>query len=135
MLLRSKTLVAVLGLLATASFAAPADAGNRFQRHRHSGFHQHGIHRVVVRNRIDIRQRVVINIDTKRGHRRHRPHAFDTYSGDVDIVYRPGVGTWSYGTGQRTVVSVSMSSNVKIIDLTRGKTDCAMEKGVCVIRP
>lgn len=140
MLLRSKTLVAVLGLLATASFAAPADAGNRFQRHRHSGFHKHGIHRVVVRNRIDIRridirQRVVINIDTKHGHRRHRPHGVNTYSGDIDIVYRPGVGTWSYGTGQRMVVSVSMSSNVKIIDLTRGKTDCAMEKGVCVIRP
>jgi hypothetical protein len=130
MLLRSKTLALMLGLLAGTAFVAPAVAGDHAQRHRHHGVYRPGLHRVVVRNRVNIRQQLVIRRESH--HRRHGQR--DTYSGDVAIVSRPGVGTWSYGAVQGTVVGVSLSGTVKILDLTSGKTDCAMEKGVCVMR-
>ena len=130
MLPRSKTLALMLGLLAGTAFVAPAAAGEQVQRHQHHGVHKPGLHRIVVRNRVNIRQRVVIRVDSH--HRRHGSR--DTYSGDVAIVSRPGIGTWSYGAARGTIVDVSLSSTVRIIDLTSGKTDCAMEKGVCVMR-
>jgi hypothetical protein len=137
MSLRSKTLAAVLGLLVATTAVAEANAGERFQRHRNPGFNHHGIHRVVVRQRVNVRQKVVINIDTRRlRHNGYRVvRGANTYSGAVDVSYRPGVGTWSYGVPVTRTRSVSIGSAVKIIDLNSGKNDCSMEKGVCVIRP
>lgn len=143
---RSNTLIVVLGLLASASFVADADASNRHQRHRNPGFHNHSVHRVAVRQRINVRQRVVINIDTRRhyhrldGYRGYRGYrnvrGLNTYSGDVDINYQPGVGTWSYGAASALQTeAVAERKTVRIIDLKSSDNDCSMEKGVCVIRP
>jgi hypothetical protein len=95
------------------------------------------------RPRVSVRQKVVINIDTRRhyhrydGYRAYRNvRGVNTYSGDVDINYQPGVGTWSYGTTSALQSeAVVESSTVRIIDLNSSNNDCSMERGVCVIRP
>lgn len=143
MSLRSKTLVLVLGLLASTTLMADADAGNRHQRHRNPGFHTHSIHHARGTPRVSVRQKVVINIDARRRYHRHDGYrayrnvrGVNTYSGDVDVNYQPGVGTWSYGTTSALQTeAVVESSTVRILDLNNSDNDCSMEHGVCVIRP
>jgi hypothetical protein len=140
MSLRSKTLVTLLGLLLTASFVAEATAGNRGFRHRDHRNHRvnsvqhHNAHRIVFRPRINIRQRVVINIGSN-WRRTHSMREVNTYSGAVDISYRPGVGNWSYGTTSSIRnVSNGNGRSMKILILNNGTNGCRMERGVCVIR-
>jgi hypothetical protein len=114
-------------LLAAATMAvlplSAAPAGERLH-------HRHGIQRISIRNTVRVVERTTIHI----GHRHHN-RGGDSYSGDVAIYSRPGVGTWSYGTLSNAVDTPSLASSAKIIDLRSGKNDCSMEMGVCVIRP
>ena len=130
---RSALLALATTLLLTVT-ALETSAGERTRRHHHGHrFDHHGIHRVVIKPRINVRQRVVINIQS-RG-RRHDPRGVNTYSGAVDVDYRPGIGTWSYGATSYIAPSArDRTPTVKIIDIGSGKTDCSMEHGVCVIR-
>ena len=134
MSLRSRTRIAFAGLLAAATFVTSADAGQ--WRHRpHPGFHNHNqaLRKVVVRQRVDVRQRVVVNFGRGYG---TMVRATNSYSGDVSIAYKPGVGTWSYGTSSTLQTRpLASRSGAKIIHLQGGANDCSMEKGVCVIRP
>ena len=131
MSLRSRTLIAVAGFLAAATLVTSADAGQ--WRHRlHPGFHNHAMRKVVVRQRVDVLQRVVVNLGNHRG---TVVRATNGYSGDVSISYKPGVGTWSYGTTSTLQAGPAARSGLKILHLQGGANDCSMEKGVCVIRP
>ena len=126
---RSRTLFAIAAALLLAVTAAETNAGDRMSRHHHV------VKRINIRSNIRIVDRsVTVNIERHRP--RHRVHNnVNTYSGDVAIYYRRGVGTWSYGVADAPANAVAVQPNAKIIDLQGGKTDCSMEKGVCVIRP
>lgn len=125
---RSKALLAAAAALLTVVAATDADAGGRFSRHHHF------VKRVVVRTNVHVDNRVAVTfIDRRNRHRVHR--AVNTYSGDVAVYYRRGVGTWSYGTVDAPAGSLTLHPNAKIVDLRGGRTGCSMEKGVCVIRP
>jgi hypothetical protein len=125
---RSKALLVAAAALLTVTMAIPADAGNRTSRHHHI------IKRVVVKNNIRVNNRVAITVVDRRKHHRVRREV-DTYSGDVAVYYRRGVGTWSYGSVEAPASSLARHPSAKIIDLRADKSDCSMEKGVCVIRP
>lgn len=134
-----------LALLVAFSIAplAQSEAGNRNERHRiikHHKFkmvdssghrHRRNVVRVVNRNV------VVVKVDGKNRHR-HNDQG-NTYSGDVVIGVRNGVGQWSYGyEGSDTAsISVTTAPKLKIIDVGTLKADsaCDMQAGVCVIRP
>jgi hypothetical protein len=120
---RSKALLVLAAATMAVLPLSAAPAGERFH-------HRHGIQRITIRNTVRVVERTTINI-------RHRHHnrGRDSYSGDVAIYSRPGVGTWSYGTLSSVVETRSLASGAKIIDLRSGKNDCSMEMGVCVIRP
>lgn len=124
---RSGTLFALAATLLMTASAAEADGGNR-RHHHHMG------KRINIRTSVRIvdRSRVTINVDRLR-HRQHRN--VNTYSGDVAVYSRPGVGTWSYGSMSTTAEFEAAEPDTKIIDMTGGKNDCSMEHGVCVIRP
>jgi hypothetical protein len=121
---------------------ASSEAGNRSERHRVA---KHQKFRMIDRNanRFDRRHirrvvaRAVVKIRVDGGgrsiHRRYRQG--DTYSGDVIINVRNGVGQWSYGAV--TSVSVTVAPRVKIIDVGAQKPNsaCHMQAGVCVIKP
>ena len=121
---------------------AQSQAGDRHERHRiikHKTFRMvdrsgHRHHRAVVR--IVNRNVVVVKVDGKN---RHRHHQGNTYSGDVVIDVRNGVGQWSYGSysSDAATVTVTGAPRVKIIDVGTLKTNgvCEMQAGVCVIRP
>jgi hypothetical protein len=79
-------------------------------------------------------------------HRNHRHHhgrdwrEFDRYSGDVNIVTIPGVGSWSLGSVGSSVAFIQTSgipAEPLMIDVEAlpGGNECSMENGVCVIRP
>jgi hypothetical protein len=138
------TLLAAVSLLSVTA----ADAGDRRERHRihkHDGIHlnDRSAHRGDWRGnrRFDRRQKIVIKVDIDRSnrHRRHHRHdrEVDTYSGDVDIYSRPGVGTWSYGVMPTDDAIIINAPTVKIIDVGTLKPNaaCEMQAGVCVIRP
>lgn len=129
MFLRSKTLLALAAGLLLGATAIETDAGEHAMRHRHV------IRHLNIRTNLHvIENRVTVNIDRSR--KRHRMHrGVNTYSGDVAVYYRRGVGSWSYGTFDAPASALTLHPNAKIIDLTSGKNDCSMEKGVCVIRP
>lgn len=129
MFLRSKTLLALAAGLLLCATAIETDAGEHATRHRHV------IRHINIRTNVRIiENRVTVNVDRNRG--RHRMHRrANTYSGDVAVYYRRGVGTWSYGAYEAPARALTGHPNAKIIDLTRGRNDCSMEKGVCVIRP
>jgi hypothetical protein len=84
---------------------------------------------------------VKVDGDRKAVHRRHRSaNAYrpgNTYSGDVVIDVRPGVGQWSYGALSSSVVTVRVPSMAKIIDVKALGTNssCQMQAGVCIIKP
>lgn len=121
---RSRTLVALAGALLTTVMAVESNAGERFHRH-------HGITRINIRTDVRvIDRRVTINANRHRVHRN-----VNTYSGDVAVYFRRGVGNWSYGVANAPANLVASAQSAKIIDLGSGKNDCSMEKGVCVIRP
>lgn len=123
---------------------ATAAAGNRSERHRivkHQKFRMidgraNRYDRRHVR-RVVARAVVVVRVDGggRSFHRRYRQG--DTYSGDVIIDVRNGVGQWSYGSYSSSVVSIGIKPNLKIIDVGTLKVNngCAMQAGVCVIRP
>ena len=122
---------------------AQSEAGDRSERHRimkHNKFkmtdrsgrrHHRNVVRVVNRNV------VVVKVDGKNRHRDRRP--VNTYSGDVVIDVRNGVGQWSYGSYGLDVASASVVvvPKAKIIDVGTLKANgaCEMQAGVCVIRP
>jgi hypothetical protein len=122
---------------------AQSEAGNHSERHRvikHKSFrmvdrrghrHRRAVVRVVNRNV------VVVKVDGRNHHRLHRQG--NTYSGDVVIDVRNGVGQWSYGSYGSDAASVTVTSapKAKIIDVGTLKVDgaCEMQAGVCVIRP
>jgi hypothetical protein len=134
-----------LALLVAFSLVPPAqsEAGNRNERHRiikHNKFrmvqrsgqrHHRSLVRVVNRNV------VVVKVGGTSRHRNYRPG--NTYSGDVVIDVRNGVGQWSYGSysADATIVSVTAAPKVKIIDVGTLKVNgaCEMQAGVCVIKP
>jgi hypothetical protein len=77
-----------------------------------------------------------------RGDVRHQSREwreFDRYSGDVDIVSIPGVGSWSLGSvgSVRYIDATDVRPEPLMIDvdLLPGGNECSMENGVCVIRP
>jgi hypothetical protein len=122
---RSKAL-SVLAVVLAAITSLPADAGERMHRH-------HGAQRIVVRNTVRIIDRSrTINVLARQ---RHRRQDVNTYSGDVAVYWRRGVGTWTYGSVGTPIETRAYVPNAKIIDLKSGKNDCSMENGVCVIRP
>jgi hypothetical protein len=124
---RSRALLAIAAALLMTAGAVEADAGAQgFHRNRH-----HTIKRISVRTNVRVGNRITINI----GPRRHRVHGVNTYSGDVAVYYRRGVGEWSYGTVSVRTSRLAFHPNAKIIDLGSGRNGCSMEKGVCVIRP
>ena len=132
-----------LALLVAFSILPPAqsEAGNRHERHRiikHKAFRmvdRSGHRRPVVR--IVNRNVVVVKVDGRNRHRRHRQG--NTYSGGVFIEVRNGVGQWSYGSysSDAAAVTVTRAPRVKIIDVGALKANgaCEMQAGVCVIRP
>ena len=121
---------------------AQSEAGDRHERHRVIKHHKfkmvdrsnHRHHRNVVR--VVNRNVVVVKVDGKN-HRRH--HQDNTYSGDVVIGVRNGVGQWSYGPYSSDAASISVTTGpkLKIIDVGAMKANsaCEMQAGVCVIRP
>jgi hypothetical protein len=124
---RSRALLAFATSLLMIATAVEADArGFRHHRHDHQGFQ-----RIKVRTKVHVDNRVVVNI----GRQRHQIRAANTYSGEVAVYYRRGVGAWSYGTVGARTSRLAFHPNAKIIDLSAGRTGCSMEKGVCVIRP
>jgi hypothetical protein len=129
MFLRSKTLLVLAAGLLLGATAIETSAGEHAMRHRHA------IRHLNIRTNVHVTQnRVTVNIDRNRRH--HRLHRnVNTYSGDVAIYYRRGVGTWSYGSFDAPESTLTLHPSAKIIDLTSGRNDCSMEKGVCVIRP
>lgn len=120
------------------------EAGDRGERHRivkQQKFRM--IDRKAIRSdrrhirRVVVRAAVSVKVDGggRSFHRRHRQD--NTYSGDVVIDVRKGVGQWSYGSYGADVVSVTVRSTVKIIDVgsLTINSACQMQAGVCVIRP
>lgn len=122
---------------------ARSEAGDRSERHRiikHSTFRMaersgHRFHRNVVR--VINRNVVVVKADGRSRHRHYRQGG--TYSGDVVIDVRAGVGQWSYGSYSADAASIRVMTGprMKIIDVGALKVDsaCEMQAGVCVIRP
>jgi len=139
-----------LSLLAAISLLplTAADAGDRRERHRIQKQHDwkmvdrnsHRDRRFVHRHQ-DRRPMVIVRIDRDNGnhHKRFRNHRrqVDTYSGDVDIYSKPGVGTWSYGAMPSRIVVTSGAPSAKIIDVGKLEPNaaCEMQAGVCVIEP
>lgn len=133
-----------LALLVAFSLVLPAasEAGNRNERHRiikhnkirmvdRSGHrHRRSLVRVVNRNV------VVVKVGGGTLHR-HHPKQGNTYSGDVVIDVRSGVGQWSYGSYAAAIVSAVTVPKAKIIDVGTLKANnaCEMQAGVCVIKP
>jgi hypothetical protein len=117
MFARSGLQLALAAILMMATTAVTADAGDRQHRFKKP-------------------PPVVVKIVLKHRHR-HAHRQVNTYSGDVAIYHRRNVGTWSYGTLPTVVDERAAPPRAKIIHVDRmgGKTDCSMEKGVCVIRP
>jgi hypothetical protein len=124
---RSRALLAIATALLMTAGAVEANA-DRLSLHNHR---HHAVKRIVVRTNVRVDNRIAVNI----GPRRHRVHGANTYSGDVAVYYRSGVGAWSYGTVSARTSRLAFHPNAKIIDLSGGKTGCSMEKGVCVLRP
>src|SRR5262245_32714716 len=87
---RSRALLALATALLMTATAVEADARG-FRHHRHD--HQ-AVQRIKVRTKVHVDNRVVVNI----GRQRQQIRAANTYSGEVAIYYRRGVGAWSYGT-------------------------------------
>jgi hypothetical protein len=97
-----------------AALSLPSFAGDRFERRHHDGYRHHSR---------DWRE-------------------FDRYSGDVNIVSIPGVGSWSLGSfgragSVRFVETTGLQPEPLMIDVRAlpGGNECSMENGVCVIRP
>ena len=120
-----------------------SEAADRSERHRivkhqkfrmidrsASRFDRRHIRRVVAK------AVVVVKVEggSRSFHRRYRQG--DTYSGDVIINVRNGVGQWSYGSVS-SIVTVSDKPRLKIIDVGTLKINsaCQMQAGVCVIKP
>lgn len=87
--------------------------------------------------RVVNRSVVIVNVNGGKSHhfRHHGPR--NSYSGDVRIDFRDGVGQWSYGGFDAGVATVRTVPNAKVIDVDAldFSAACAMEAGVCVIRP
>lgn len=133
---RSSILFALVAALAMSTVPVESQAGDRSgSRHRVVKIKHAKTVKIRYAPRTVIR-RAIVNVDLHRG--RHRLHRqVNTYSGNVAIYHRNGVGTWSYGTTSGTTVIADARPSLKIIDIDRlaGKNDCQMEAGVCVIRP
>lgn len=129
MYLRSGTLFAIAVALLMSGASVETYAGER------SHGHHHNIRKISIRTNIRIVNRnVTYNIERGR-HRQRAYRQVNTYSGDVAVYYRRGVGSWSYGNVDAPSNVNFVQPNAKIISLESGKNDCSMEKGVCVIRP
>jgi hypothetical protein len=92
-------------------------------------------HRSTVR--IVNRNVVVVKADGKFRHAYRGYRQVNTYSGDVVIDVRNGVGQWSYGSFSADAVPAAAVPNAKIIDVDAitPNNGCDMQAGVCVIRP
>lgn len=120
-----------------------SEAGNRSERHRvvkHQKFRM--IDRSASRfdrrhvRRVIAKAVVVVKVDGGGRSYHHRYRQGDTYSGDVIINVRNGVGQWSYGS-LSSVVTVAAKPRLKIIDVGTLNINgaCQMQAGVCVIKP
>ena len=96
----------------------------------------HRNNRRYVRRIVD-RSVVVLNFNGGKNQQIRHRGSRDTYSGDVMIDVRDGVGRWSYGGYDAGVAAVRTVPNAKVIDVDAMKFDsvCEMQAGVCVIRP
>ena len=135
MYLRSRTLFAIAMALLIGSASAETYAGERnYGRQVNTGLHHH-IRKIGGRTNIRIVNRnVIFNIADGR-HRQRAHRQINTYSGDVDVYYRRGVGSWSYGSVGAPMNVDFVQPSAKIISLSRGRNNCSIEHGVCVIRP
>lgn len=88
-------------------------------------------HRKIVKNRAT----AVVHITIRDRRLPKRPYG--TYSGNVNIIQVPGLGSWSYGYIGRLLRPALEIPSAKIIDVGSAltKSPCSMEAGVCVIRP
>lgn len=117
-----------------------SEAGERHRVKKNAGFHmidrsgdrdRRHVRRIVNRNVVVVK----VDIDSGRRHRHYRQG--DTYSGDVVIDVRNGVGQWSYGSYGADAATVRIEHKAKIIDVGSLKANgaCQTQAGVCVIRP
>lgn len=62
---------------------------------------------------------------------------FNRYSGNIDIVTIPSVGSWSLGSSVAYIQTSGIPAEPLMIDVEAlpGGNECSMENGVCVIRP
>lgn len=130
---RSRTLIAISAFLLTAALVSGANAADhRYRVHR---IKHVSIRHLTIRNAVRVIDRgVAVNADRNRPPHR-RPGDVNTYSGDIAVYSRSGVGSWSYGTANTPTDLAETNLTVKVIDLSKGGNDCSMEHGVCVIRP
>ena len=92
------------------------------------------------KQKIVIKRAGVVNIVLGNPQHRHRTHrSYGTYSGDIAIVVRRGIGQWTYGAARATsyLTLKAPQPNAKIInvDSLSLNTVCRMQVGVCVIKP
>jgi hypothetical protein len=130
---RSKSLIALSTLLLATALVTSAGAGeHRYRIHR---IKHVSIRHVTIKNAVRIiDRRVIVNADNNRLPY-HAPGDVNAYSGGVDVYSSDNVGSWSYGRGHAPADLVATGTTLKIVDMTKGKNDCSMEHGVCVIRP
>ena len=144
MFLRSGILFALASLLAFPVNTGTVEAGQRhYRHHHHHARHDHARNNhMLFRNKVAhrhgrrnvVKSAVVVNVINGGGFG-YVGSSYGTYSGDVDISYSPGVGTWSYGTTSARARSRMSTSAGKVINVNSHGNDCRMETGVCVIRP
>lgn len=128
---RSRTLLAIAASVLITVAAVETCAGERAHRQR-------VVKRINIHNSVRIVDRSKFTVNLDRYRHRHRIHReTNTYSGDVAVYYRRGVGSWSYGSVSAPAGELAIQPSAKIIDVEKlGPTGaCSMENGVCVVRP
>lgn len=130
-----------LALVATFTLAplgtSEAGAKDGYRAGKHQTFRMNGrdAERRHVR-RVVAKAVTIVRIGGGKWHDR-RSRQGNTYSGDVVIDVRNGVGQWSYGSLSSSVTTVRARSKAKIIDVSSLKANsaCQMLAGVCLIKP
>ena len=134
-----------LALVATFSLlpSGASEAGNRNEKHRiikHQNFRMidRNANRYERRHARRVVAKAVVVVKVNGGNRtiRRGESQGNTYSGDVIVNIRNGVGQWSYGSYSSRLAVVA-PPKAKIIDVGTLKSGsaCQMQAGVCLIKP